>query len=114
MDKKSSKADKMYKNGPTLEKDDDGKPYIKKPEPEEVAMPSGDSEGEDDSMPVMTPAIRHAQERRDMYNRHETEHSIIDTAKGDSKKEMMARHVKELGDMNKRHEKETGMKTAEI
>jgi len=48
---------------------------------------------------------RHAHERRDMHNRHETQHAVHDHI-GGPKKELHARHEKEMKDMHKRHEKE--------
>ncbi len=96
-----SRADKMYSESPEMERDDAGKMAVKKVEKSE-SKEEEQTEGEDDSMPVH---VRHAQERRDMYNRHETEHSLIDT-KGGSKKDVFARQIKEIGDLHKRHDKE--------
>ena len=45
MVKATPKHEKMYKNGPSLEKDDDGIPYIKKGSAQEEA-PTEEAEGE--------------------------------------------------------------------
>jgi len=103
---KEPKHKKMYGNPPKLEKDENGRPYIKKPEKEKkIARTSDGTEG----MPIhegMPMAARHAMERRDMHSRHEVEHMMHDHANKGDKSEMHARHEKEMKDMHKRHEKE--------
>lgn len=96
-----SKAEKRYKDSPTIEKDEEGRPKVKKKmdrKSDETAKGEPVSEG-------MSSPVRHAMERREMFGRHETEHSMADHKKMD-KKEIHGRHLKEMADMNKRHVKE--------
>lgn len=101
----ASRSEKMYGDSPKMERKDDGKLAVKKSEKKVAKESSGtaDMATHEEGLPA---AARHASERRDMYNRHETEHSVMDSGSGSSKKEMAGRHVKELTDMHKRHESE--------
>lgn len=106
----SKKSEKLYKDSPTTERGEDGKMGVKK-KPD--SAPVSDEAGTDGVAPgtAMPPHVRHAAERRDMANRHETEHSVHDMHGGkEDKKEMHSRHLKEHADMMKRHEKEKGSK----
>lgn len=113
MAEKEPKHVKMYKNSPTLEKKEDGTPYIKKNNPTETEKKTGKVDSgtagmqEHEGMPI---DVRHAHERRDMHSRHETEHMMT---KGD-KKEMHTRHVEDMKSMHKKHEKETSTGGKEI
>lgn len=100
---KESPSKRMYKNSPRIEHDEDGKAKISRASKDAKAekVQSGtENISPDGSLPM--PA-RHAMERREMNNRHETEQSIH---KGD-KKMMHERHEKETKAMHDRHEKET-------
>lgn len=101
--------EKMYANSPELKRDEEsGKMKAHKSEGKIHSEASRNADGTD-GMPVhegLPPHVRHAHERRDMHNRHETEHAVHDNHHGASKKEMHGRHQKEMADMHKRHEKE--------
>lgn len=105
---KTSKADKMYAESPMLERGEDGKMSVTKKEKKSSQVDAG-TEGVSAS-DVMPAHARHASERRDMHNRHETEHAMIDSGKGGDKKEVHMRHEKEMKDMHSRHEKESSVK----
>jgi hypothetical protein len=95
---------KLYKDSPKLKREDaSGKMAVHKEknlESEKVDKAVG-TEVPPDGLPM---DVRHAHERRDMHNRHETEHAMH---KGD-KKEVHIRHQTEMKDMHKRHEKAYG------
>ncbi len=106
MAKKESPSKRMYANSPRITHDDEGKTKVsreakaKKEEKMQAGTDGVEENGSPDgSLPI--PA-RHAMERREMANRHETEHSMH---KGD-KKAMHERHEKETKAMHDRHEKE--------
>lgn len=105
-----SRADSVYKNSPTLERDgESGKMKVgKMPSPAEK-----ESSKVADGTAGMPEVERHATERRemkhrhikehmDMHHRHEMEHA---GHKGD-KKEMHKRHLEELTKAHERHESE--------
>jgi hypothetical protein len=86
-----SKSDKMYAKSPKIEKDDKGKPGIKKPskaDAEDMGTEGNDVEGAGDGMPVDI----HEKERVSMHKRHQEE-----------QKAMHDRHEKDLKDMHARH-----------
>lgn len=101
------KAEKMYKDPPSLEQGDDGKVRVKKKEASDKDVDASAKAADVDGMPLHA---RQAMERRDMYGRQEDEHAMHDNGAGGSKAEMFARHQAELKDMAKRHEKEHGKK----
>lgn len=89
-----SKHDKLYKDSPKIEKNDDGKPGIKKPTPadaENMGTEGNDSPGAGDGMPVQVEEMhgRHEKEMKDMHARHEGE-----------QKDMHKRHGKEIKKMH--------------
>lgn len=99
---------KLYKNSPTMERNAEGKMAAKKGPTEAEKKSSEVNAGtEGVAHEGMPPHARHALERRDMHNRHETEHAIHDNGKGGSKKDMHGRHEKEMAEMHKRHDKES-------
>lgn len=98
----ASKHEKMYANSPTLEKGEDGKPYVKKNKPTEAEKKTAEVDSGTAGMQMHD--ATHALERGMMHHRHEMEHTAQDM-KGGDKKEMHARHIKEIADMHKRHEK---------
>src|ERR1700761_6592386 len=100
-----------YKDSPTMKRDEeDGvmKSTKKKKEPaaekasSEFSAQTDGIEQHAEGIPV---AARHGIERREMHNRHETEHMIADHSKED-KHDMHGRHEDEMKAMHKRHEKE--------
>lgn len=96
---------RMYKESPKLERGENGKMDVVKSSRVEADKEQAGIDG----MKVsgdLPPHVRHATERRDMYNRHETEHAVHDNAGNSDKQEMYSRHLKEHGDMGKRHAKE--------
>lgn len=103
----SKRTDKYYGNPPKRERDENGKVVIKKgkkgAQPPDAGGPV-DGEPAGDAIPMH---VRHADERRGMAHRHETEHGLHD-AKGGDKAEMHKRHQHELSAMHKRHAKELG------
>jgi len=110
-EKKLPRHKRLYKDSPKMERGEDGHMGVtKRGDKENEAETAADAvQSGDDGIYVtegMPPHVRHAHERRDMHNRHETEHSVHDHAKAGSKKEMHGRHQKEMKDMHGRHEKE--------
>lgn len=99
-----SRIEKMYGESPELARGEDGKMSVQR---KESARSTDGTEGMAITESGMSPAMRQAAERRDMYNRHETEHAIHDEKKAD-KAEMHKRHAKELTDMLKRHSSDGG------
>lgn len=87
-----AKSDKLYKDSPKVEKDENGKPGVKKPskaDAVDMGTEGNPLEGAGDGMPVETTPQgemhdRHAREMKDMHKRHEDEH-----------KDMNKRHAKE-------------------
>lgn len=113
-EKKKSRAEKMYGDSPEMKRDEEsGKMAVKKPSQSEKKSKEveGGTEGaeregmKDGAMPHH---VRHAMGRNDMHARHEHEHSMHDHMKHGDKKEMHARHEKEMRTMHTRHEKESG------
>lgn len=101
----SAKYKKMYENPPEVEQDDAGKMRVKDkmPKGEAVAPEVGDGTAE---MGGGVPThIRHSIERREMSNRHESEHLIHDHGKA-PKEEMHSRHLEDMKTLHKKHEKE--------
>lgn len=113
-EKREPKHKRLYKDSPKLERNEKGdiksvKPSDKEGAPSESMKKADEIQSGMDGVKMtegLPPHVRHAHERRDMHNRHETEHSVHDNGKGGDKKEMHARHEKEYGDMHKRHDKE--------
>lgn len=109
---RESMSKRFYKDSPTMERDkEDGQMKAKKG-PTEAEKQSARVQSGTDQMPVhegMSPAIRHASERRDMHSRYEMEHHVHDMhTPGKPKDEMHSRHEKDLKDMHSRHEKDGG------
>ena len=92
---KLAKHSKLYKDSPSIEKDDDGKPGIKRPskaDAESMGTEGNPLEGAGDGMPVGP------DENEDMANMHDRHaRELKDTHK---------RHEDEVKDMHKRHAKE--------
>lgn len=105
-----SRAEKMYKNSPKLERDEkDGKVKSVKPTPKEKeAARVGDGTEGMAMHENLHPMARHAVERHQMHSRHEMDHSMHPSH--EDKKAMHARHLKEKTDMYKKHEKELSSK----
>ena len=96
-----SRADKLYKNSPELQRDEEsGKMAVTKTTREEPKA----KETEGEALPVES---RHAMDRLSLHHKHEGEHMAH---KGGDKKEMHKRHLAEHEAMMKRHEKELGKK----
>ena len=91
----------LYDNTPKMEHDDEGTVKVTK----KAAEKNPEVKKEEGGLPAF---IRHAHERRETHSRHELEHSTHDNSKGksSSKKEIHARHEKEVKEMHARHEKE--------
>ena len=107
-----SKADKMYKDSPKIEKDEEGKLKVSKKSDAKEAVDGEEAAGEP-GMEGMKHEVRHAAERRALHHKHMKEHMELHhkhemehaAHKGD-KKEMHTRHEKEHKEMHGRHEKE--------
>lgn len=100
-----SKAERMYKSKPTLERGEDGNMGVTKKKIENDTDASG-TEGvvrEGEGMPSH---VRHAMARADLHKRQEAEHMVADHHKTGDKKEMHTRHEKELKALHSQHEKE--------
>lgn len=86
-----SKAKKLYKDSPSIEKDEDGKPGIRKPsqaDAEDMGLagsPAG--EGSEGEMPIQV-----HQKMTDMLERHQNE-----------LKDMQKRHSKEADQLHTKH-----------
>lgn len=102
-----SKAERMYKDSPKLERKEDGKMGVskKKEAVDKEAADIAKVPVHEEGMPVH---IRHAMERSATHHRHETEHSMHPMHK--DKKEMHARHEHEVKIMHKKHEDEMSSK----
>lgn len=86
-----AKSEKLYKDSPTVKKDDKGKPGISKPKPKDKdATETGGAplEGSQEGMPIDI----HEQEHASMYKRHQEELAS-----------MSDRHMKDVKEMHKRH-----------
>ena len=84
-----SKSKALYKDSPTIEKNEEGKAAIKKPSKADGEdMGTAENDGE---MPVQVQEMhnRHMTEMKDMHGRHEEEH-----------KAMHKRHQKEVKKMH--------------
>lgn len=88
----ASKSERMYKDSPSVKKDADGKPEVRKGSMNEreagkEPAESDKTEAGEGGVPVQAEEMhgRHMTEMKDMHKRHEDEHK----------------------DMHKRHEKET-------
>ena len=94
-------AKKMYDSTPTMERDEEsGKMKVKKAEKK---VEEADAQiKEDQGIPAY---LRHSIERREVHNRHETEHMVGDHGK-ESKEELHKRHQEEIKMLHKKHEKE--------
>lgn len=105
-----ARSDKLYKDSPTTERDEEsGKVAVKKKKPEEKKADANKQGTVGDGEPMhagIEPHARHAMERLAMHAKHENEHHAHDAGKHGDKKEMHARHQKEMADMHKRHDKE--------
>lgn len=95
----------LYDKSPKMERGEDGKMAVKKPEKKKESSEDKKEESAHTGLPAHA---RHAHERRDMHSRHEMEHSLHDNGSGGDKGEMYARHLKEHKDMHTRHQKEPG------
>ena len=103
----SAKTDRRYASKPTLKRDDeDGKMKVKKTEKVKADDVEAGTEGVVREGEAIPHEARHAMERRDMFNRHENEHTIHDHGKHGDKTDMHERHAKEHHKMLKRHAKE--------
>lgn len=92
-----AKSDKLYAKSPKIEKDDKGKPGIKKPEKADAEdMGVSDNKTE---MPVDV----HEQERQSMHKRHEEELKSLQEGHHKAVGDMNSRHEKDLKEMHKRH-----------
>lgn len=106
----SKRSEKMYKNSPKIERDEEtGSLGITRGEKKSAEVNSGtDGQGVKEEGPEgIPPEARHAIERREVHNRHETEHMVHDHGKL-NKAEMHKRHQDEVKAMHKKHEKEHG------
>lgn len=86
-----AKSDKMYEKSPKIEKDEKGKPGIKKPskaDAEGMGIEGSPLKGAGDGMPVDI----HEKERMSMHKRHQEETQA-----------MHDRHEKDLKEMHGRH-----------
>jgi hypothetical protein len=104
-----SRSEKMYGNSPTMERNEEGKMKVTKPEKKEkgeMEHARGNSAGMNEHEDGLPPVARHAMERRDMHARHETEHMMHDHKGTSEKTEMHSRHEKLMKEMHKRHETE--------
>lgn len=82
-----SKSKKMYKDSPSIEKNEDGKPGIKKPskaDGQDMGTEGNPLEGAGDGMPVdphqaerAELSKRHVEEIKDMHKRHEKDHEAM-------------------------------------
>lgn len=106
--KMAGRSEKMYKDSPKMERDDDtGKMEVKKPSKADAI---------DAGVDHMNINVRHPAERREMKHKHMTEHMAMHhkhemehgahDEKGGSKMAMHERHEKEMKDMHGRHESE--------
>lgn len=87
-----AKSDKMYKNSPTVKRDESGKVGIKRPseaDGEDMGTAGDNVAGDQGSMPI------DAEQVEQTHDRHQTE-----------MKDMHKRHQDETKDMHKRHAKE--------
>lgn len=98
----ASRSSRMYKDSPTMERDDEsGKMAVKKPSkdlpsPKEAEADLGDGEPmHEGAAPRREMMNRHVAERMQMHSRHETDH---EHGKADK-----AKHVEEMETMGKRH-----------
>lgn len=104
-----AKSDRMYSKSPKIEKDDKGKPGIKKPSEatkEDIGLSGNPSPGAGTSMPIdvheterLDLGKRHVDELKDMHKRHaedfEKMHSRQATARSqESKSEIKTEEVK--------------------
>lgn len=85
-----SKSSKLYKDSPTVDRDEEGTVGIKKPskaDAEDEGLEGNPLPGAGDGMPVQVEEMhkRHIKEMSDMHKRHEDEH-----------KDMHKRHQKEI------------------
>lgn len=82
-----SKSKRMYKDSPSIKKNEDGKPGIKKPTPadgENMGTEGNSLEGAGDGVPVdphqaerSELSKRHVEEIKDMHKRHEKDHEAM-------------------------------------
>lgn len=99
----AGRAAKMYKDSPSMERNEEGKMDVKKKPAHKDDVKAG-TEGEvREGIPAHA---RHAIERMELHHKHQHEHHAHDHGKHGDKKEMHERHEKEHRDMHKRHEKE--------
>ena len=122
-----TRASKMYKDGPSIEKDkESGRPVVSKKEKESDKVQEGM-----DGVKMEEKSDEHAGERMEMRHKHIEEHVKLHTKhalehmhhKGHKKelhekherehKETHERHHKEMAKMHERHEKEGGEKMIE-
>lgn len=83
-----ARSDKLYKDSPKIEKDENGTPGMSKPkeaDAENMGIEGAPLEGAGDGMPVTDPhaveraevSKRHMSELKDMYRRHEAEYDTM-------------------------------------
>lgn len=102
----SKRTERMYKDSPSMERDEDsGKMDVKKKPDHAEAVKDGTEGVVREGVPTHA---RHHMERMEMHHKHQHEHHAHDHGKHGEKKEMHGRHQKEMSDMHKRHEKESG------
>lgn len=105
-----ARHERMYKDSPRLDRDEDGKMGIKKGPSEDEKKSSRTSDGTQG----MEIHERHASERREMKHRHIGEHLAMHHRhelehahhKHGSKELLHERHERELKEMHGRHESE--------
>lgn len=88
------KSSKLYSDSPSIKKDGDGKPGIKKPSEatgEDIGTGGNPLPGSDGKMPIED---EHYAEHKSMHKRHQEEQTA-----------MHERHAKDLKEMHGRHEK---------
>ena len=109
-----ARKDRMYGKSPSLKRGESGEVEVEHHVKKEHEAGADGAIREGESKEAMPAHVRHAQERRHMHERHETEHALHDYAhEGEDKHEMHGRHEKEIADMHKRHEKELKSGTME-
>jgi hypothetical protein len=92
-------TNKLYEKSPRLGRNANGKLEVQRADAEKM----DEEKKEDGGLPMHA---RQQIERRDMHGRHEMEHAMHDYTGSGDKKQLHARHEKEMADMHARHEKE--------
>lgn len=83
-----ARSDKMYKDSPKIDKDENGKAVVKKSSGEEKKEEATSGKGEigDSKTPIQEMHDRHLSEMKDMHKRHQKEHTAMSEKHGDSEK----------------------------